>query len=257
MTKAPEKFSMKNPGTQTDRDRQYTEGMEDFFPRSLGTCVDKLRNFTKYVPRQELSRFLAKCDLFQRVLHVHGHIIECGVHLGGGLMTWAQLSAIFEPVNFIRRIVGFDTFAGFPSLSDKDRGMDALDHAHAGGLEAPAMADIEECLRLYDLNRPVGHISRVELVVGDAVQTIPAYVQSNQHLVVAMLYLDFDLYEPTKRALEVLLPRMPRGAVLAFDELNQPQWPGETLAVLETVGLRNLRIERLPYAPQLSFAVLE
>jgi hypothetical protein len=50
---------------------------------------------------------------------------------------------------------------------------------------------------------------------------------------------------------------MPKGAVLAFDELNQAQWPGETQAVMETVGLRNLRIKRFPFAPQISFAVLE
>jgi hypothetical protein len=50
---------------------------------------------------------------------------------------------------------------------------------------------------------------------------------------------------------------MPRGAVLVFDELGQADWPGETLAVLETVGLRNLRIERFPFTSQPSFAVLE
>jgi hypothetical protein len=72
-----------------------------------------------------------------------------------------------------------------------------------------------------------------------------------------MLYLDFDVYEPTKVALETFLPRMPKGAILAFDELNQAAWPGETLAVLETVGLRNLRIQRFPYASGLSYAVLE
>jgi hypothetical protein len=50
---------------------------------------------------------------------------------------------------------------------------------------------------------------------------------------------------------------MPKGAVLAFDELDQAQWPGETMAVLETVGLRNLRIQRFPWHSALSFAVIE
>ena len=97
----------------------------------------------------------------------------------------------------------------------------------------------------------------MELVVGDAMKTIPEYLQKNPHLVVAMLYLDFDLYEPTKLAIETFLPRMPKGAVLVFDELNQSQWPGETLAVMDTIGLRNLQIQRFPFTPQLSFAVLE
>ena len=71
------------------------------------------------------------------------------------------------------------------------------------------------------------------------------------------LYLDFDLYEPTKVAVETFLPRMPKGAILAFDELNQAAWPGETLAVLETVGLRSLRVQRFPFTPALSYAVLD
>jgi hypothetical protein len=105
------------------------------------------------------------------------------------------------------------------------------------------------------LNRPVGHIPRV--VKGDALQTIPTYVDDNKHLVVAMLYLDFDLYEPTKKAIETFLPRMPKGAIVAFDELNQSSWPGETLAVLDSVGIRNLRIRRLLETPALSYAILD
>lgn len=120
-----------------------------------------------------------------------------------------------------------------------------------------AYDDIKECIRLYDLNRSIEHIPRVELVVGDATKTIPKYIKDNPHLVVSMLYLDFDLYEPTKIDIEQFLPRMPKGSVIAFDELNQSSWPGETLAILETIGLRNLRIERFPFAPALSFAVLE
>jgi hypothetical protein len=248
---------MRDPKAQTDRDLGFAEGMNSYFDRSLGTNMDKLRNFAKFVPRQTLSQFLMKHEMFQRVLGVHGHIIECGVFLGAGLMTWAQLSAIFEPLNHTRRIIGFDTFSGFSGVSAKDEAGQRLDSVHEGGLSAPAYDDLVECIRLYDLNRPVGHIPRLELVQGDAIQTIPAYLSANAHLVVAMLYLDFDIYQPTKVALETFLPRMPKGAILAFDELNQSAWPGETLAALEVVGLRNLRIQRLPYMPQISFAILE
>ena len=255
--KTDEQFSMLDPRHQTEKDREFARGMGDYFTRSPGTNMDKLRNFTKFVPRQTLSTFLAKHALFQRVVGVHGHIIECGVFLGAGLMTWAQLSAIYEPYNHIRRIVGFDTFTGFTKVNSKDKSNSKLEYLQEGGLTTNAYEDVQECIRLYDLNRPIGHIPRVELVVGDAMQTIPEYVEKNPHLVVAMLYLDFDLYEPTKIAIESFLPRMPKGAILAFDELDQAAWPGETQAVLETVGLRNLRIERCPFTSALSFAVLD
>ena len=252
----PETYSMRDVRTQTQADDAFVRGLGDYFVCGLGGSVDKLRHFAKYVPRQTLSLFLAKHELFQRIVPVHGHIIECGVFLGGGLMTWAQLSAIHEPYNHIRRIVGFDTFDGFPSLSHGDKGADQA-YAVPGGLATNARSDIEEAVRLYDLNRPIGHIPRVELVVGDATESISRYVEENPHLVVALLYLDFDLYEPTLAAIQHLVPRMPKGAVLAFDELGQKAWPGETRAVQEAIGLGNLNLRRFPYTPQLSYAVIE
>jgi hypothetical protein len=50
---------------------------------------------------------------------------------------------------------------------------------------------------------------------------------------------------------------MPRGAVLAFDELDNPLWPGETLAMLEQHAKRPLRLERLEFDPYIGFAVLD
>lgn len=247
---------MLNPQNQTRSDLEFQEEIQRYYQTSLGTDLDKLRNFQKYVPRQALSLFLAKNELFKEVVGVHGHIIECGVFLGGGLMTWAQLSAIYEPINHVRRVVGFDTFDGFPSISSKDIAA-PLPQLHEGGLKADSMADLNQCTRLYDKNRPIGHIPRVELVQGDATKSIPDYLRDNPHLVVALLYLDFDLFEPTLTALDSFLPRMPKGAILAFDELNQKNWPGETLAVLKNPGLQNLRIRRFPFSPQLSYAVLE
>jgi len=252
-----ESFAMRDPRTQTDRDREYLSGLQRYFPRSLGTDVDKLRTFSKYVPRQDLSILLAKNDVFRQVIDVHGAIIECGVYLGGGLMTWAQLSAIYEPYNHNRRVLGFDTFTGFSDVGANDSSGTENPQAHVGGLSAPAYEDLQECIRLYDLNRPLGHVTRVNLVQGDATLTIPGYVQDNRHLVVALLYLDFDVYEATKVAIETFLPRMPKGAVIAFDELNQSAWPGETLAAMDAVGLRNLRIRRFPYTPSICYAVLD
>src|SRR5262249_28589713 len=151
-----------------------------------------------------------------------------------------------EPVNHTRKIIGFDTFEGFPSLNDKDV-IGNSDHLSVGGLNAGAFADIQQGVALYDVNRPLNHIPKIELVKGDITHTMPAYVKANPHLVVALLYLDVDLYEPTKMALECLVERMPRGAVIVFDELNTKLFPGETLAVHEVLGLHRLRIERFPF----------
>ena len=81
------------------------------------------------------------------------------------------------------------------------------------------------------------------------VQTIPQFIAENRHLLVSLLFIDLDLYEPTKVAIENFLPRMPKGAIIAFDDLDNPMWPGETLALLETVGLKKSSIEAFGMGP--------
>lgn len=240
----------------TARESSYQERMARYFERSRGNLTEKLANFQKYVSRQRLTRFLSRYELFKRVLTVHGSIIECGVLYGGGLMTWAQLSAILEPVNHQRRIIGFDTFSGFTSISEEDA-TGQSDFMKAGGLAVDSYEDLLECIELFDMNRALSHIPKVSLVRGDIVSTAPRFLEEHPHTVVSLMYLDVDVFEPTRAALEVFLPRMPKGAVLAFDEVNSPMWPGETLALLSSVGLRNLRLERCPFDTVLSYAVLE
>jgi hypothetical protein len=81
-------------------------------------------------------------------------------------------------------------------------------------------------------------------------------VADNPHLVVSLLFLDLDLYEPTLVALRHLLPRLPKGAVVAFDELDNPLWPGETSAVLDEVGLNRLELRRFDFDPYIGYAVM-
>jgi hypothetical protein len=50
---------------------------------------------------------------------------------------------------------------------------------------------------------------------------------------------------------------MPKGAVLAFDDLDNPLWPGETLGVLQGLGIRSLSLRRLEWDPYIGYAVLE
>jgi hypothetical protein len=64
-----------------------------------------------------------------------------------------------------------------------------------------------------------------------------------------------DLYKPTRDVLETILPRLTRGSVLVFDELNCPRFPGETTALAEVLGLDNLRLRRDPHQPYCAWAI--
>lgn len=240
---------------RTNEEREAVEAYARAFSCSRDDLKTKLANFPKYVRRQDLTRLLARYEIFKRVLNVKGSVVECGVFRGFGLMAWANFSAILEPTNLTRRIYGFDTFGGFTAVSEKDH--NRFRKVKEGELSSDSYDELLELIRIYDSNRFLGHVNKVELIRGDARETIPDFVQKSPHLVVSLLFLDLDLYEPTKVAIEHFVPRMPKGALLAFDELDNPIWPGETLALLETIGVKRLRIQRLDFDPYIGFAVLD
>lgn len=242
---------------RTEAEAQEGSKNKSCFDRNPLSWEKKIENFPKYVRRQNMTRYLALYEIFKKVMPVKGSIVECGVFQGFGISTWAKLSAILEPTNFMRKIYGFDSFAGFPSLSEKDRGAHESKNVQPGQLFADSQAEIEELMSIHDSTRFLGHMPKVELIKGDATKTVPSFLEKNPHVLVSLLYLDFDLYEPTKIAIEHFLPRMPKGAVIAFDELDNSLWPGETLAMLECMAGSKLRIERLPFDPYIGFAILD
>ena len=240
---------------KTEVEREVGKSLENIFVNCSDSIEAKLENFPKYVRRQHLKRFLAMYELFKLILPVKGSIVECGVFRGFSLMSWAKLSSILEPENLTRRIYGFDSFNGFPSVSSNDRTGSGI--AEVGDFQTSSYDELIELLRVYDRDRFLGHIPKVQLIRGDASETIPEFVEQNRHLLVSLLFIDLDLYAPTKAALEHILPRMPKGSIVAFDELDNPIWPGETEALLEKMQLNRLKIQRLEWDPYIGFAVLE
>ena len=245
---------------QNDSNVSSLDELKDYWQESPGNSNIKLENFAKYTTRESLTKFLTRAEVFQKQLSVNGSIVEMGVARGASLMTWYHLSSIYEPTNYLRKIIGFDTFEGFPEIGERDvKGTQISEHTKRGGfaVEHGMDEDIVRAASIHDLTRFLGHIPKLELIKGDVRQTLPQYLSDNPHLVVSLLHLDLDLYEPTKLALELLLPRMPKGAVIMFDELNMHQFPGETLAAMEAIGIENLRLERFSYATCMSYAVIE
>lgn len=243
---------------------EFNERLAKFIEESPVDTRTKVMNFAKYADRQHLTKFLARYEIFRHILDVQGAIVECGVYHGGGLLGWGQFCSIHEPFNYVRKVIGFDTFSGFPeeAISDHDRELAHVDRRDEypvapRSLNASGFDEIQNAIDIFDMNRPIGHVRKIELVKGDARITIPAYVDDNPHLVVALLNLDFDLYEPTKVAIETLLPRMPKGGVIVFDEINNDRWPGETKALVDSIGIHSLRIKRIPIEPMISYAVIE
>ncbi|HEX4984484.1 MAG TPA: crotonobetainyl-CoA--carnitine CoA-transferase [Burkholderiales bacterium] len=213
-----------------------------------------LDNLGLYLTRQALSRINFMQMLYEMIVPVHGVIMEFGVRWGQNMALFSTLRGIHEPFNYNRRIVGFDTFSGFPSVSPKDGGkVRDGDYSVTDGWTG----DLEEILDFHEQNSPIPHKKKYELVQGDATVTLPEYLGRYPETIVALVYFDFDLYEPTKKCLAAITPHLTRGSVLAFDELNCREFPGETLALREVLGLTKYAIRRDPSNPLMSYLVID
>ena len=147
--------------------------------------------------RQDFAASLARINIYELVKNVKGSIVECGVHKGNNLLLFYHLLLCNEPTSFNDKVIGFDTFEGFKSISKydpKDINENTFSNANLNILK--------KAINLFDLNRSVGHINKINIIKGDATKTIPNFYKKNKNLLISLLYIDFDIFEPTKTALD-------------------------------------------------------
>ena len=210
-----------------------------------------------FVSPRTVKRMLFFDHIYQQALPVHGIIMQFGVRWGRDLATLHSLRTIYEPFNATRLIVGFDTFEGFPSVSPRDGHADMI---KAGVLTVSAGYD-EFLHKVFDQRQiidPLPQVQRFGVFKGDAPVSLQNYLEARPETIIALAHFDMDLYEPTKRCLEIVRPYLTKGSVLAFDELLSSVSPGETIAVREVFGLDRCRVRRSPaYSGHGSYIVVD
>lgn len=215
-----------------------------------------LSNLGLFLYRQNLSSMLFMIELYRKSLDVHGVIVEFGVRWGRNLALFEALRGTFEPFNHNRKIIGFDSFEGFPSVHEKD-GADDIIAAGSFNVTDGYEQYLAQVLDCQEKENPIPNIKRTELRKGDATKEVRKYLDENPQTIISLAYFDFDIYEPTKKCLEAIRPHLTRGSVIGFDELNCENYPGETIALRETLGLDQYRIQKTIFSPTQSYLVIE
>ncbi|MDQ7045237.1 MAG: TylF/MycF/NovP-related O-methyltransferase [Sulfurimonas sp.] len=211
-----------------------------------------LQNLGLFINRQSLSRILFMHELYKKIINVNGVIMEFGVRWGQNLALFESLRGMYEPYNYTRKIIGFDTFEGFPSVHKKDGDKKHIEKG-AYSVVDNYQNYLEDLLDYHESESPIAHKKKYELVKGDATKSIITYLKKNPQTIISFAYFDFDIYEPTKKCLEAILPHLTKGSIIAFDELNDPNFPGETIAFNEVLGISNYKIIRSPLNPLISY----
>jgi hypothetical protein len=225
--------------------------MESPIPRH-----ELIRNLGLYMLPMEVRRTLFFSEMYQQIVNVPGVIMEFGTRWGQNLAIMQSLRSILEPYHHRRRIVGFDTFEGFPSVAPQDGNAEAA-HVGAYGV-TPNYADyLTDLMALRETQSPLPDVRKFEIIQGNAPERLEQYLKEHPETIVAMAYFDMDLYQPTADCLMLIKDRLTRGSIIGFDELNHAVFPGETTAVREVLGLNNIRLRRSPWSGDESYLVIE
>ena len=240
------------PSEQPQDEKDYVkfgDGYEDRLKRLKSIAEELLPHYgahwhkhTSNVMRVEaMARLLYLQSLYLKIIDVPGVICEFGVRFGATTTTLSNLRAIYEPFNYSRTLYGFDTFEGLLGTNKLDGEL-----AKDGDFSVPIGFEETLCeiLDLMEKDSPVSHVKKFELIKGDATKTIDKWLLDNPHAIISMAIFDMDIYQPSREVLTKILPRLVKGSVIAFDEINYADFPGETLALNDVLGLNNLRLYR-------------
>jgi hypothetical protein len=207
-----------------------------------------LVNLVLYTRASVLAKTLYLDELYRRIEHIPGVIMEFGVWWGANLALLMSLRAIREPYNWTRKVIGFDTFEGYSPPTAPDGTHELV--AEGQYSVAPGyMEHLRAVLDYHEAENTMPHVRKYELVKGDVSETIDAYLRQHPETAIALAYLDMQLYEPTKAALLAIRPHLVPGAVVAIDEFASHEFPGETAAVREVLGVDGYRLERSAFLP--------
>jgi hypothetical protein len=232
------------------------ENLKRLFAETPLPAEDLLVNLPLYMRSSTVAKLLWINELYEMITPLPGSIMEFGVWWGSNLTLFESLRAVHEPYNFNRRIIGFDTFSGYPESRPED-GTDELVHTGAYSVGSGYLEHLNGLLEYHEAENPMADIRKYELVEGDATETIGTYLDAHPETVIALGYFDMQLYEPTKACLEAIRPYLARGAVLAMDELNTAEFPGETVAFREALGLDRYPMRRSRFLPDRTYVIID
>jgi len=237
-----------NYGSSTAHDLEIWQRVEKVVEDANHPIAYVLEAFPVYIRRVNLSRFLAHYELYRMIKDLPGNIVECGVYRGTSLFSFAKFLEIFHAGDRVRKVYGFDNFAGFESFHEQDGADDVSAGKVQGGWNAGQFyEELKEHVNIFHADSFVPQSKRIVLVEGDLCESAAKFMSDNPGMRISLLHLDADLYEPTLAALKAFYPAVVKGGLVVFDEYGLIGWPGESAAVEEYFGDNMPKLQKFPF----------
>ena len=168
-----------------------------------------------------LERVYALKTAVQYVVNknISGSYVECGVWKGGSCMmianTLMQLNALSEEIWL------YDTFSGMTNPTNEDieietnlKGMELLDNINKSTDKFNMWAYAPKDIVIKNMESTGFPTDKIKYIQGKVEETLIQHRPSK----IALLRLDTDWYESTKKELEALYPLLVNGGVLIIDD---------------------------------------
>lgn len=203
----------------------------------IGTDEEKERSLGLFLRGSLLARILAITDIYKLIVNIPGVILDLGTWRGQTAVICENLRAIYEPLNFNRKIIGFDTFEGYVGFSDKDK--PTLLHQNGTyGLNGADYANfLTELLILHEKSNAMGDInnSKHQIIKGDIRHTLPDFFKQKPSTIVSVAFFDINAYQPTLEAFDLIWARLVLGGIVAFWQLTREVVPAEGRVYAENI----------------------
>lgn len=186
-----------------------------------------------------IGNLIAHYELYKMIINLPGDVLELGVFKGASLIQWATFRELLENEKS-RKIVGFDMFGEFPATdiveSDK-KFINEWNNAFKD--EFVTSEEIYKSLEMKGL-------ANIELIKGNILETLPDYLDKNRQMRISLLHIDTDVYEPCKKALELLYDLVVPNGLIVFDDYSVIE--GETKAVDEFFSDKPHEFYKFPFS---------
>ena len=201
---------------------------------------ETFRNIVKPYTMTSNERINSLYDSLEyiRENNIQGDFIECGVWAGGnilGIMSYLEYHNMND-----RTVWLYDTFEGMTPPEDID--------IDINGNKAQTILDSVMCIASLEKvkqNISLSKFPNVKFVIGDIVETLND--KNNIPSCIALLRLDTDWYQSTKKEMEILYPLLSKKGVLIVDDYGH--WKGSKIAVDEYFH----NINQIPIIEQIDY----
>ena len=175
---------------KNENEHKVDEKLIDLFNNCPIPQNQILENLGLFLNAKNFSRILFMHHIYDKIKNIQGVIMDFGTRWGNNMALFSIFRGMYEPFNRHRKIIGFDTFSGFPSINKKDGKSDLMEEGNVATTKKYEVY-LNQIMSVQEQQNPISHIKKYEICKGDASEKLKDYIDNNPETIIALGELAF------------------------------------------------------------------